>query len=64
MHTICVVQDKMKTCLICTGLVWLGLPAAIALNYHLALIFMFGMLVLNANGSLLHGLYMTCIQNI
>ena len=28
----------MKTCVICTGLVWLILPAAIAeLNYHLAL---------------------------
>ena len=35
---ICVVQHNMKTCISCTGVVWLGLPAAIVLNYHLALI--------------------------
>ena len=34
---ICVVQHKMKT-IICTGVVWQGLPAAIAYNLHLALI--------------------------
>ena len=28
----------MKTCIICTGVVWLALPVAIELNYYLALI--------------------------
>ena len=32
------VQHKMKTLIICTGVVWLALPAAIVLNYHLAFI--------------------------
>ena len=41
-----------KTCVICAGVVWLGLPVAIGFNYHLALYVLFG--------SLLHGLYMTC----
>ena len=35
---ICLVQHNMKTLEICTGVVWLALPAARALNYHLALI--------------------------
>ena len=33
---ISVVQHDTKTCVICTGVVWLVLPAAIELNYHLA----------------------------
>ena len=37
-HMICVVQHNMKICILCTGVEWLALPAAIALNYHLALI--------------------------
>ena len=43
---ICVVQHHTKTCIICTGVVWLALSAAIVLNYHLALIGL-GMLMLN-----------------
>ena len=35
---ICVVQHNTKTCLICTGVVWLALPTAIGHNYHLVLI--------------------------
>ena len=35
---ICVVQHNTKTCIICTGVVWLALPAAIRVNYHLTLI--------------------------
>ena len=31
-------QHNSKTCIICTGVVWLAIPAAIVLNYHLALI--------------------------
>ena len=34
---ICLAQHNMKTLVICTGVVWLGLPAAIVLNYRLAL---------------------------
>ena len=59
---ICVKQHNTKTCIICTDVVWLGLPAAIALNYHLALIATW-LLCANA-GSLIHGAYMTCAQNI
>ena len=33
-----VVQHNTKTRIIYTGVVWLGLPAAIVLNYYLALI--------------------------
>ena len=32
-----VVQHNMKTCVICTGIVCLALPLAIALNFHFAL---------------------------
>ena len=46
MGKICIAQYNMETWAICTGVVWLGLPAAIGLNYHLALL-----------ESLLHGLY-------
>ena len=35
---ICVVQYNTKHVVVCTGVVWLGLPAAAVLNYHLALI--------------------------
>ena len=35
---ICLVQHNMKTLVICTGVIWLGLPAAIELSYLLALI--------------------------
>ena len=35
---ICVVQHNTKTCIICTCVAWLALPAAIVLNDHLALI--------------------------
>ena len=38
MGMICVVQHNTITCIIHTGTVWLVLPAAIALYYHLALI--------------------------
>ena len=31
-------QHNTKTCVICTGVVWLAFPAAIVINYHLALI--------------------------
>ena len=35
---VCVKQHNVKTCIICPGVVWIGLPAAIMLkNYHLAL---------------------------
>ena len=37
-HIICAVQHNTKTCVICTGVVSLALPAAIELYYHLALI--------------------------
>ena len=50
---ICVVQHNMKTLMICTGAIWLALPAAIELNYHLALI----ATLHTQNGSLLHELY-------
>ena len=59
---ICVKQHSTKTCIICTDVVWLGLPVAIALNYHLALIATW-LLCVNAR-SLIHGAYMTCAQNI
>ena len=35
---ICVVHHHMKTLIIYNGVVWPALPAAIVLNYHLALI--------------------------
>ena len=35
---ICVEQNNTKTCVLGTGVVWLMLPAAISLNYHLALV--------------------------
>ena len=37
MHDMCSAPQH-KTCIICTGVVWLALPGAIVLNYHLALI--------------------------
>ena len=39
-HTgmICVVQHNTKTCVICIGVAWIALPAAIVCNYHLTLI--------------------------
>ena len=50
---ICVVQHNTKTCIICNGIVWLDLPAAIGLNYHLALIAA-SLECFTLNGSLLH----------
>ena len=35
---ICVVQHNTKPLMICTGAIWLALPAAIELNYRLSLI--------------------------
>ena len=36
-HDMCSTTQH-KTCVICTGVVWLVLPAAIVLSYHLTLI--------------------------
>ena len=39
LHDLCsTAQHNTKTCIICTGVAWLALPAVIVLNYHLALI--------------------------